>query len=103
MAPGRYRKEGQVQTMAAATAEERRILTNLAQYGEPHEPKPEAMVVAHKDEPAVPSFSEAVELFRRTTAITDLKPSSRAGYDEVFRTRLNPRLGDMPIDRIKLE
>ena len=35
---GRYRKDAQVQTMAAARAEERRLLSLLAQYGEPFEP-----------------------------------------------------------------
>jgi integrase len=89
--------------MAAATTEERRILANIAQHGEPHEPKLETAAGSNKDEQAVLSFGEAVDLFQRTTAITKLKPSSRMGYDEVFRTRLNPRLGDVPIDRIGLD
>jgi hypothetical protein len=35
---GRYRKDATVQTMAAATAEERRLLANLATYGDVFEP-----------------------------------------------------------------
>ena len=35
----RYRHDAQVQTMAAATAEERRLLANIAKYGEKHTPK----------------------------------------------------------------
>jgi hypothetical protein len=36
---GRYRHDAQVQTTAAATAEERRLLANIAQYGDVYEPK----------------------------------------------------------------
>lgn len=101
---GRYRKDAAVQTIAAATAEERRLLANLAKYGDVYEPKPETPTVETKPaQPATISFADAVELFQRTTAITTLKPSSRVGYDEVFRTRLVPALGDVAIDRIGLE
>jgi integrase len=101
---GRYRHDAEVQTMAAARAEERRILATLAQHGEAFEPKPAPSTEESK--PAPPTrlrFAEAVELFQRTVAITNLKPSSRVGYDEVFRTRLLPRLGDLPIDRLGLD
>lgn len=36
------------------------------------------------------TFAEAIEVFRKGKAVTALKPSTRAGYDEVFRTRLPP-------------
>jgi integrase len=99
---GRHRRDAEVQTMAAARAEERRILANIAQHGEAFEPKTEKEET--KPEPPTSiSFADAVEMFQRTTAITKLKPSSRVGYGEVFRTRLIPQLGDMPIDRIGLD
>jgi hypothetical protein len=84
-----------VQTMTSATAEERRLLANIAQHGEPVELKPEAKPTA--EEAPVTVFADAVAAFMRTTAITELKPSSRIGYAEVFRTRLLPALGQMPI------
>jgi hypothetical protein len=39
--PARYRKDAQVQMVPAATAEERRLLANIAQYGDVYEPKAE--------------------------------------------------------------
>src|SRR5690349_13681 len=89
----RYRKDAQVQTMVAATAEERRILANIAQCGEPFEPKPE--VVTTPTEAAPILFRDEVASFQKTTAITKLKPSSRIGYEEIFQTRLIPQLGDL--------
>jgi hypothetical protein len=40
----RYRRDAQVQTVLAATAEERRLLAKIGhgQYGDVHEPRPEA-------------------------------------------------------------
>ena len=35
---GRFRHDAQVQTMPAATAEERRLVANIAQHGDVHEP-----------------------------------------------------------------
>ena len=101
---GRYRKDAEVQTMAAARAEERRVLANIAQHGDAYEPKPEISEEEVKPaEPASVRFKEAVEVFQRTTAITKLKPSSKVGYDEVFRTRLIPAFGDTALDRIGLD
>ena len=56
-------------------------------------------------EPAIlPSLPTPVAAFQRTTAITELKPSSRLGYDEIFRTRLLPAFGQMlAIERIRLD
>lgn len=99
---GRYRHDAQVQTMAAATAEERRILANITQHGEPFEPKPKAPEQDPTPTASV-TFRDAVEVFQRTTAITRLKPSTRIGYDEIFATRLLPRFGDQPIDRVGLD
>ena len=90
---GRYRKDAQVQTMAAARAEERRIVANLAQYGEPFEPQPEPSV----EEGEIVTFKGIVEIFRKGKAITKLKPTTRSGYEEILTTRLIPRFGSTPI------
>jgi integrase len=110
---GRYRHDAEVQTMAAARAEQRRVLANIAQYGDAYAPVEGEVVQTtgaepyqeqgKTPEPTTTRFTEAVEAFQRTTAITKLKPSSRLGYDEVFRTRLIPALGDLPIGRIGLD
>lgn len=92
----RYRKDSQVQTMAAARSEERRLLGLVALYGEPFEPGP----ASPKEEEAVISFETAVDLFRKGKAVTKLKPSTRIGYEEVLRTRLLKTFGKEPIDKI---
>ncbi|WP_437785346.1 tyrosine-type recombinase/integrase [Sorangium sp. So ce1097] len=99
---GRYRRDAQVQTMAAARAEERRILANIAQYGEAHEPKPE-LPEEPEPEKLAATFGQAVELFRSGKAVTKLKPSTRAGYEEILTTRLLPRFVDRPLDGIGFE
>src|SRR5262245_9160038 len=92
----RFRRDAHVQTMAAATAEERRILASIAQHGEPFEPTPEAPAApATPTDAPSPLFRDEIAAFQRTTAITKLKPSSRVGYDEIFRTRLLPQLGNL--------
>lgn len=99
---GRYRHDAQVQTMAAARAEERRLLANIAQYGEPFEPMPDPP----KEELTKPmsiTFSEAVELFQKGKAVTELKPTTRITYDEILKTRLLPRFGDRPLDSLGYE
>jgi integrase len=101
---GRYRHDAQVQTMAAARAEERRIFANIAQYGEANEPK--AKTSTEETTPARPtsiSFEDAVELFGKGKAITSLKPSTRKGYDEIIETRLLSRFGERPICSLGFE
>jgi len=95
---GRYRHDAQVQTMAAATAEERRLLANIAQYGDVHEPKPEA----RKEEPkqASTTFGEVVTKYRTTYMVTDLKATTRRGYGQVLDGVLLPRFKDKPVVEI---
>ncbi|MDI3282133.1 tyrosine-type recombinase/integrase [Polyangium sp. 15x6] len=93
---GRYRKDAHVQTMAGARAEERRLLALIATYGEPTEPRVEVVVAPA---PAI-TFEEAVGLFRSGKAVTRLKPSTRKGYEEILETRLLPRFGETPIDKL---
>src|SRR6185369_14255940 len=86
---GRYRHDAQVQTMAAATAEERRLLANIAQHGDVYEPKPEVL------EEATPTtnttFGEIVTKYRTTYMVTDLKVTTRRGYGLVLDGVLLPR------------
>jgi integrase len=92
---GRYRHDAQVQTMSAATAEERRLLANIAQYGDVHEPQPE---ITEDAAPAVStSFGDIVERYRTTYMVTDLKVTTRRGYGIVLDTELLPRFKDLPI------
>ncbi|WP_437759541.1 tyrosine-type recombinase/integrase [Sorangium sp. So ce1389] len=88
--------------MAAARVEERRILANIAQYGEANEPKPELPEELVPEKPAA-TFGQAVELFRSGKAITKLKSSTRAGYEAILTTRLLPRFGDRPLNGIAFE
>jgi hypothetical protein len=97
---GRYCHDAQVQTMAAARAEERRLLATLVQFGAPFAPPPEPPRIEEKTRL---TFEEAAELFRKGKAIIKLKPSSRHGYEEIFRTRLLGRFGDRPLDALGFE
>ncbi len=89
----RYRKDAQVQTVAAATAEERRLLANIAQYGDVYEPKHEPQEAPS----ASITFGEVVEKYRTTYMITDLKVTTRRGYGLVLDGQLLPRFKDNPI------
>lgn len=124
-AQGRYRHDAEVQTMAAARAEERRILANIELYGEAYEPKAEASKAgapriasvppadAHVPQASAPPnerepklgvlFTEAVELFWKGKAITNLKPSTSKGYKEILDTRLLPRFGGRAIASLRFE
>jgi integrase len=94
-AKGRYRKDAQVQTVQAATAEERRLLANIAQYGDVYEPRPDPAVI---DAPAtIPTFRDVVDSYRTTYMVTDLKVTTRRGYGLVLDGVLLPRFRDKRI------
>jgi integrase len=95
---GRLRKDADVQATSAATAEERRYLDNIAQYGEPFEPKTETV-----EEKPVLTFGEVVKLFRESYMLTDLKLTTRRRYDQWLDNELLPRLSDRPIDEVGAE
>lgn len=85
----RYRKDAQVQTVAAARAEERRLWHRLAQLGN---------LADENDEPAaLDTFAEAVAHYRRTHARSKLRKSTRDGYERVIDTQLLPRFGSCPL------
>jgi integrase len=97
---GRYRHDAQVQTMPAATAEERRLLANIARYGDVHEPKPEPADGAVPATAATMTFGEVVAKYRSTYMVTDLKVTTRRGYTQVLDGVLLPRFKDRPIVRV---
>lgn len=99
---GRYRHDAQVQTMAAATAEERRLLANIVQYGDVHEPKLDASKPEAPMEEQVTrgTFGEVVEKYAATYMVTDLKVTTRRGYRKVLDGTLLPRFKDRPIGTV---
>src|ERR1700679_2500744 len=95
----RHRRDAQVQTVPAATAEERRLLANIAQYGDVYEPKPEAQEEALEAAPTSITFGEVVERYRATFMVTDLKVTTRRGYSLILDRELLPRFGGDPVGR----
>lgn len=95
---GRYRRDAQVQTAAAARAEERRLLAHLAQHGDLNALTSETSAEAKP--PSSLTFGDAVELFRKGKAITKLKPSTNKGYEEILTKRLLTKLKDRPLEAI---
>jgi hypothetical protein len=96
----RFRKDAQVQTMAAAKAEEKRYLLNIAQYGSPYEPLVETEMPLSDSPEAVIYFADVVNEFRQTYMLANLKITSRKGYEAVLTGRLIPRFGSMPITHV---
>ena len=106
--PGRFRRDAEVQTMAAARAEDRRRLAALAISGSPTglpevgtppaiatEPPP---VVASK-----PTFDSVAKEYLRTFATSQLKASTRHGYTKIIHGLLIPQLGRLTVDTIDVE
>ncbi|MDI1451758.1 hypothetical protein [Polyangium sp. 6x1] len=94
---GRLRKDAQVQTLVAARAEEKRYQLAIAQHGEPY--------VASGDGAAQvlrsgKSFAEVVGEFKSTFMITELKVTSRKGYEGVLDATLVPRFGGRGVDEV---
>jgi len=102
---------------------ERRLLSWIAQYGEPFEPAetpaapaatkvPQAPKPANDPtppspggvvEPKLPSektFADVAAEYQSTFMITDLKPTSRRGYTSVLECTLLPRFGEDPISKV---
>lgn len=88
---GRYRRDAQVQTMAAARAEEQRLFVAIAVHGD-LPVSPQQSEAEESDSPGY-TFKEAVEHFQKTKAITSLKPSTQRGYTVTLDTRLLPQFG----------
>lgn len=98
-APARYRRDAQVQTHAAAQAEERRLLGELGRVGylpDAALPSPAAAPAAPAPAPAAFTFEDAVKLFRETKAVVELKRTTLRGYEVSFDAYLLPRFGATP-------
>ena len=102
----RLRKDAEVQTMTAARAEEKRYLVNIAQFGEPYGTPPVASKSNETQEmPASngterKTFAVVVDEFRQTYMITELKVTTRRGYESVLHANLLPRFGELAIDKV---
>jgi integrase len=100
----RYRHDAEVQTRAAATAEDRRRLAALAVTGSPYEVAgPVAVEQVAAQAVAVssaPTFAVTAADYLAAYAKSALKPSTRSGYAKIVNGFLAPRIGDVPIDRI---
>jgi len=85
-----------------ARTKERRLITLMAQHGEPFEPRPEGTAaLGGEGDPGRPlRFGEAVSLFRNGKAISRLKPSTWKGYQEVLSKWLLPRFGKRPLEAV---
>jgi integrase len=83
----RFRRDAQVQTKAAAQAEERRLLAELVTTGSLAAPPDESLA-----EIPSASFQDAVRHYRSRKMAT-LKPSTRATYEHRLTDVLLPRFG----------
>lgn len=99
----RFRKDADVQTYAAARAEDMRRLVLLASTGKPFnasEVLEESVGPAvSKHEPSL-TFEKLCERYLKLFAPSHLKPSTRKGYAKVISAHLVPELGKLRIDRI---
>jgi integrase len=103
----RYRKDAEVQTLQAARAEERRILLSLTKTGSPFgvlASNGEILGVKQDGEDseaaAAPLFTDVAKEFLSAFAMSQLKPSTRFGYESSLRSCLIPAFGHLPIDQI---
>lgn len=105
---GRLRRDAEVQTLAAARAEDRRLLATLVTTGSPlgvsqasaREPEPGA---AARRQEEVPSFGVVARQYVQIFAVSHLKPSTRKGYGWVIDGLLIPRLGHLPVSAVNAQ
>lgn len=99
---GRYRRDAEVQTRAAALAEERRRLAAVASKGSPFVLLDEAAAKAEAEQaspPAAagPTFGDVVKGFFDVFAPSKLKASTRCHYKSVLYTHVLKHLGNKPL------
>jgi integrase len=117
-APGRFRRDAEVQNVQAAHAEERRRLAALTLNGSPDSSivavsapseatpanEPKAAVVRERVEEEkkdpLPTFEVVAKEYLRAFAPSHLKPSTLFGYSQTLARFLVPRLKDLRIDEI---
>jgi integrase len=93
----RYRRDSEAATKTAAKEEERRIKDRIAKTGSPFdEPSPDLAAAA---KPIV-TFGAVVDAYRASFMVTDLKVTSRRGYDQVLDSVLLPRFKDRPVTKV---
>jgi hypothetical protein len=92
----RFRRDAQVQTMAAARAEERRLIVQLAEHGELPSLSFEKSPI--EEVPAI-SFAEAIDRYKATVLLTK-KPSTRIGYREILGSWFLAPLSDLKLGDI---
>jgi len=101
---GRFRRDAEVQTLAAAHAEERRRLAALALTGSPlGEVGVAAATTASGTgtaKPKSPGFAEVAKQYLETFAPSHLKPSTIHGYRAVIESFLVPRIGARRLDTV---
>jgi integrase len=96
----RYRHDADVQTLAAARAEERRRLALLATAGSPTgAPVAQGPALAKAKAP-VPTFETVSNEYLGSYATSTFKPSTRRGYKALINGFLKPRVGAVAIDQI---
>jgi integrase len=87
----RFRKDADIQTSAAAHAEERRLITEYEQLGFIRTAKDKQDVTATTVVASDVTFEDAYEEFMATKAITRLKFTTRRSYETSAKTYLLPR------------
>ncbi len=103
----RYRHDAEVQTLQAARAEERRRLALLATTGSPYgvlSPNGTPIVEENEAEAAeadaAPLFRDVAKDYMADYAKSQLKPSTRVGYDKKLKGFLLNAIGHLPITQI---
>ncbi len=103
---GRYRRDAQVQSVAAANAELRRRLAALALTGSPElvdavdRPTEQTSSAESPRTGTGPKFSVVAESYLEDYAPSALKPSTAFNYAKVIRALLIPEIGEQPVDTI---
>lgn len=95
----RFRKDADVQTSAAAHAEERRLLVEYAELGYIPTARDKRNAVAETPRSS-PTFEEAYRLFTETKAVTRLKRTTWRGYEMSLKAHLLPRWRDVRVDQL---
>ncbi|MCB9637088.1 MAG: hypothetical protein H6721_33685, partial [Sandaracinus sp.] len=105
----RFRQDAEVQTLAAARAEDTRRLGLLASTGVPFETSTPTTseaeetteTIENEVSPAVrTTFAEAARSFLAVYGATRLKPSTKRGYEKVLDGFLLERIGARTLDEI---
>lgn len=107
-AKARFRQDAEVQTLAAARAEDLRRLGLLASTGVPFETNGAPATSTHgvpaltvSDAPETSAtFAEAAKSFIRVYGGTRLKPSTKRGYEQVLDGFLLERIGSKTLEAI---